>query len=492
MYKALIIDDEENICELISMSFLSIDIECVEAYSVSDAIIALQEENFDVCFTDLKLPDGDGFDVLRYIQEKVPNLPVAMMTAHGNVESAIEALKLGAFDFISKPFKVETLRNLAINAIETKKLPNEESVHGLYGNSPVMEALRAQIKKIARSQAPIYIMGESGTGKEVVARAIHAESARYDGPFIAVNCGALPEHLVESELFGHKKGSFTGADKDKKGLFQSADGGTLLLDEVADLPLSMQVKLLRAIQERAIRPIGEMNEIPVNVRILSASHKSLAQLVQDQEFRQDLFYRLNVISLETPPLRERLSDIPLLVEVILTHLNSENQRSVSISESAIQTLKNYSFPGNVRELQNILERASALCEDEIIQANDLLLTGNSIVKPEIKVKEEVVIAIDVPDIEKEPQIEPITTHESLVNNENTYSNKDIAIPCNLDDPLIPDHIDNIEGYLEAVERKILKRALAENSSKTEAAKQLGISFRTFRYRLKKLNIEDDE
>ncbi len=494
MYKALIIDDEENICELISMSFLSIDIDCVEAYSVSDAIIALQEESFDVCFTDLKLPDGDGFDILRYIQEKVPTLPVAMMTAHGNVESAIEALKLGAFDFISKPFKVETLRNLALNAIETKKIPNEESVHGLYGNSPVMENLRAQIKKIARSQAPIYIMGESGTGKEVVARAIHAESARYEGPFIAVNCGALPEHLVESELFGHKKGSFTGADKDKKGLFQSADGGTLLLDEVADLPLSMQVKLLRAIQERAIRPIGEMNEIPVNVRILSASHKPLAQLVQDQEFRQDLFYRLNVISLETPPLRQRLSDIPLLIEVVLARLNGENQRSVSISESAIKALQNYSFPGNVRELQNILERASALCEDEVIQVGDLLLAGNSMAKIDAKAAIEPIMAAEIPNTEKLPkaEVEEITLNEIEDNDRRIDSHKNIAIPCNLDDPLIPDHIDNIEEYLEAVERKILKRALAEHSSKTEAAKQLGISFRTFRYRLKKLNIEDDE
>ncbi|GAA5098176.1 sigma-54-dependent transcriptional regulator [Wohlfahrtiimonas larvae] len=488
MYKALIIDDEENICELISMSFLSINIDCVEAYSVSEAIVALQEESFDVCLTDLKLPDGDGFDILRYIQDKLPNLPVAMMTAHGNVESAIEALKLGAFDFISKPFEVEALRNLALNAIETKKIPKAESVHGLYGDSPVMVAMREQIRKIARSQAPIYITGESGTGKEVVARAIHAESPRFEGPFIAVNCGALPEHLVESELFGHKKGSFTGADKDKKGLFQAADGGTLLLDEVADLPLSMQVKLLRAIQERAIRPIGEMKEIPVNVRILSASHKALSQLVQEQEFRQDLFYRLNVISLNVPSLRQRLSDVPLLSEIILKRLNEENHRHVSIADDALSALSQYTFPGNVRELENILERASALCDGEIIHAENLLLTGSHAELLEIDSGFTPTIA---PELIEEP-IKELSQSSSVplqVVKENCEP-EDIA--CSIEDPLIPDQIDDIEGYLEAVERKILKRALAENHSKTEAAKQLGISFRTFRYRLKKLNIEDDE
>ena len=488
MYKALIIDDEENICELISMSFLSINIDCVEAYSVSDAIVALQEESFDVCLTDLKLPDGDGFDILRYIQDKLPNLPVAMMTAHGNVESAIEALKLGAFDFISKPFEVEALRNLALNAIETKKIPKAESVHGLYGESTAMVSMREQIRKIARSQAPIYITGESGTGKEVVARAIHAESPRFEGPFIAVNCGALPEHLVESELFGHKKGSFTGADKDKKGLFQAADGGTLLLDEVADLPLAMQVKLLRAIQERAIRPIGEMKEIPVNVRILSASHKALGQLVQEQEFRQDLFYRLNVISLAVPPLRDRLSDVPLLSDVILHRLNDENRRSVNISSSALESLQHYAFPGNVRELENILERASALCDDETIQPENLLLNVDQDV-PTYPVKTDVVpvveainVAVPESNVKAKPELE--SEKIPMISTEDNDHD--------LEDPSIPDHVDDIESYLEAVERKILKRALAENHSKTEAAKQLGISFRTFRYRLKKLNIEDDE
>ncbi|ELV08425.1 sigma-54-dependent Fis family transcriptional regulator [Wohlfahrtiimonas chitiniclastica] len=463
MYKALIIDDEENICELISMSFLSIDIECVEAYSVSDAIVALQNEAFDVCLTDLKLPDGSGFDVLRYIQDKVPNLPVAMMTAHGNVESAIEALKLGAFDFISKPFEINALRKLALNAVQTQKIPQVASKHGLYGDSVAMVSLRNQIRKLARSQSPIYITGESGVGKEVVARAIHAESPRFDGPFIAVNCGALSEHLVESELFGHKKGSFTGADKDKKGLFQAADGGTLLLDEIADLPLSMQVKLLRAIQERAIRPIGAMHEIPVNVRILSASHKSLAALVDAGEFRQDLFYRLNVISLHVPPLRERRGDVAILVKVILERLNHDNGRAVTITEGALRRLDHYAFPGNVRELENILERASTLCDGDVIEEKDLLLNSNN----------ELVL---VSGVQNAPP--------PMIN--------DLMDTGDQEDPVIPDHIDDIEAYLAAVERKILKRALAEHDSKTEAAKQLGISFRTFRYRLKKLNIEDDD
>ncbi|MGL4673373.1 MAG: sigma-54 interaction domain-containing protein, partial [Wohlfahrtiimonas sp.] len=404
---------------------------------------------------------------------------------------------LGAFDFISKPFEVEALRSLALNAIETKKIPTAESIHGLYGESTAMIEMREQIRKIARSQAPIYITGESGTGKEVVARAIHAESPRFEGPFIAVNCGALPEHLVESELFGHKKGSFTGADKDKKGLFQAADGGTLLLDEVADLPLSMQVKLLRAIQERAIRPIGEMKEIPVNVRILSASHKALAMLVQEQEFRQDLFYRLNVISLGVPALRQRLSDVPLLVDVILHRLNEENRRNVNISPEAIEALKTYTFPGNVRELENILERASALCDGEIIQPENLLLSMNNHIatfEPAVEIVPTIIPEL-IREIESVPKAPVEIIKEEIITpvipqNTRIETSETLTI-CDLEDPLIPDHIDDIEGYLEAVERKILKRALEENHSKTEAAKQLGISFRTFRYRLKKLNIEDD-
>ncbi len=474
MYKALIVDDESDICQLISLSFMSIDINCVEAYSVSDAICALQNETFDVCFTDLKLPDGDGFDIVKYIQENYPTLPVAMMTAHGNVESAIEALKLGAFDFISKPFEIDQLRKLALDAIKTHTSAihhdsGDTSLHGIYGNSAATTHLKEQIKKLARSQAPVYIHGESGTGKELVARAIHNESARKNGPFIAVNCGAIPEHLVESEFFGHKKGSFTGADKDKIGLFQAAEGGTLMLDEVADLPLTMQVKLLRAIQERSIRPVGELKEIPVNVRIVSATHKDLAKLVEEHTFRQDLYYRLNVITLNTPPLRERLDDLPVLTEIIMSKINHQNETSIVLANSALEALRHYHFPGNVRELENILERASALCDNNEITDTDLLL------------------------ISQEPsnQIE-----KSTVNSEMTQNSSDEIVvetqPIICDnDIVIPDEIDDIEAYLEAVERKILRRALDRNTNKTEAAKDLGISFRTFRYRLKKLNVESD-
>src|SRR5699024_4757318 len=322
-YTALIIDDEVDICELIEMSFMSINIDCVKAYSVNDAIVALQKQDFDVCFTDLKLPDGNGFEIIEYIQERKPNLPVAMMTAHGNVESAIEALKMGAFDFISKPFELEHLRRLALSAVQTKTVLSEQEAtqktitkkpnkYGMYGTSQAMDEVRRIISRLARSQAPVYINGESGTGKELAARAIHGESGRSDGPFIAVNCGAIPEQLVESEFFGHKKGSFTGADRDKKGLFEAANNGTIFLDEVADLPLPMQVKLLRAIQDPAVRPVGGSEEITINARIISASHKNLEHLVLEQEFRQVLFYRLNVITLNLPPLRERLEDLPIL------------------------------------------------------------------------------------------------------------------------------------------------------------------------------------
>lgn len=483
-YTALIIDDEVDICELIEMSFMSINIDCVKAYSVNDAIVALQKQDFDVCFTDLKLPDGNGFEIIEYIQERKPNLPVAMMTAHGNVESAIEALKMGAFDFISKPFELEHLRRLALSAVQTKTVLSEQEAtqktitkkpnkYGMYGESQAMDEVRRIISRLARSQAPVYINGESGTGKELAARAIHGESGRSDGPFIAVNCGAIPEQLVESEFFGHKKGSFTGADRDKKGLFEAANNGTIFLDEVADLPLPMQVKLLRAIQERAVRPVGGTEEITINARIISASHKNLEHLVLEQEFRQDLFYRLNVITLNLPPLRERLEDLPILCHHLLERINEANGSETVITRDAIDALSHYNFPGNVRELENILERASALCLDQTITPEDLGLEHGLLQKQ--------VINRDVARIDATLQ-EGDTKQETIA---------EYYEPDENDEIIVPKEVTDIDDYLARVENKIISQALENNRNKTEAAKSLGISFRQFRYRLKKHNIEED-
>ncbi len=469
-YHALIIDDEEDICELIEISFLSIGIKSTKAYSVSDAIVALQNDEFDVCFTDLRLPDGDGFQILEYIQRNTPELPVAMMTAHGNVESAIEALKLGAFDFISKPFEVTHLRKLATDAIKTKlSAENAESKEIMHGNSKAMQHIRNLIKRLAHSQAPVYINGESGTGKELAARAIHSESSRRDAPFIAVNCGAIPEQLVESELFGHVKGAFTGADQDKVGLFEAANEGTIFLDEIADLPLDMQVKLLRTIQERTVRPVGGTKEVALNVRIISASHRHIEDLVLRNEFRQDLFYRLNVITLNLPPLRDRLEDIPILSEHLLKRINEENGTQYYLSKEAIDHLMNYSYPGNVRELGNILERATAFAVSDELTPENLQLKHNTALHKEIKKQTH---EQDSPTILGEDQLE------------------EERPPNDASDIVLPPIINDIDAYLEAIERKIIERALAENRNKTEAAKSLGISFRQFRYRLKKLKIED--
>lgn len=557
-YKALIIDDEEDICELIEMSFFSINIECTKAYTVNEAIIALQSDEFDVCFTDLKLPDGNGFEILQYIHERKPNLPVAMMTAHGNVESAIEAMKLGAFDFISKPFKLEHLRTLALNAIKAGKVINQqatlkesenqgpgqirESISSplpssgrkivgkarLYGQSARMAEVRSMIARLARSEAPVYINGESGTGKELAARAIHEESGRVDGPFIAVNCGAIPEQLVESEFFGHKKGSFTGANRDKEGLFEAANEGTLFLDEVADLPLQMQVKLLRAIQERAVRPVGGTTEVSFNARLISASHKNLQDLVYQQLFRQDLFYRLNVITLNLPSLRERLDDLLILSEHLLERINQANNSTITISTEALNALSRYHFPGNVRELDNILERAAALCLNNTIQPDDLGITlphhqeipytpfsqapkdyhtkwdpstpsrsnqpsrphdyhhapSSPISNPQSPERYDSFTPSEPPSTHQQYQAHSQAHFQAPPQTQSQEANQHNALS-------IPRDINDIDHYLESIERKILLQALGQYPNKTEAAKGLGISFRQLRYRLKKHNIEDD-
>ncbi len=457
-YLALIVDDEPDILELLKLTLERMDIQCHAAGSLGQAKGLLEQYNFDLCLTDMRLPDGDGIDLVRHIADNYPKLPVAMITAHGNMELAVEALKAGAFDFVSKPVDLGVLRRLVNTALKlSKKSPRVEATEAeasdsdlqLLGDSAVMQQTRATIKKLSRSQAPVYISGESGSGKELVARQIHALGPRVDKPFVPVNCGAIPPDLMESEFFGHKKGSFTGAVSDKAGLFQAADGGTLFLDEVAELPLPMQVKLLRAIQEKSVRAIGEQKETPVDVRILSATHKDLAKLVTDGDFRQDLFYRINVIELPVPPLRQRSEDIPQLADHILVKLTDTDQQA-HLHDSALTALQQYSFPGNVRELENILERAMTLCEGDTIQAEDLMLPSDN------GTSNDTARAINLP----EPG----------------------ELPIGSDMPL--------EDYLDSIEKDAIVKALEQTRyNKTAAAKLLGITFRALRYRLKKLGLE---
>jgi two-component system response regulator PilR (NtrC family) len=444
---ALIVDDEPDIRELLEITLGRMDIDTQTAADLSDARTLLRRNRFDLCLTDMRLPDGNGIELVQEIGNEFPNLPVAVITAHGNMDSAIQALKAGAFDFVSKPVDLQILRRLVQTALKLGANQADLSVPAetagikamLLGKSRAMESIRVMIGKLARSQAPVYISGESGTGKELAAKLIHEQGPRGDRPFVAVNCGAIPKELMESEFFGHKKGSFTGAIADKLGLFQAADSGTLFLDEVADLPLEMQVKLLRAIQEKSVRPVGSQQETSVDVRIISATHKDLPQLVERGEFRQDLFYRINVIGLHIPPLRERREDIPLLVESILSRLAEKNAiPRPPIAAEALNGLSAQPLPGNVRELENILERAVTLCEGEQIGLEDLLLPASPAAPYQPEISEEM--------------------------------------------PL--------EAHLEQVEREIIVKALEETRwNRTAAAKKLGLSFRALRYRLKKLGID---
>ncbi len=442
--RALIIDDEPDIRELLSITLERMNLEVATADTMAAAIAALRSDTFALCLTDMKLPDGDGLDIVEWIQKHKPQTPVAVITAHGNVETAVRALKLGAFDFISKPLDITALRKLITATLKlgdssenTIQLPQIK----LLGQSQKMEQLRELIERVARSQAPVHIYGESGTGKELVAHLVHDAGARRDGPFVPVNCGAIPTELMESELFGHKKGSFTGAVADKQGLIQSAEGGTLFLDEIADLPLHMQVKLLRVIQQKSVRPVGESREVPVDVRILSATHKNLAALVAEGKFREDLFYRVNVIEVRVPPLRERLDDIPEIAASIVKRLGKQiGNRSLGITDNALKVLGEYHFPGNVRELENVLERAATLCSDGMIDAGDLQL------RP--KAAAEVAIQSSVAPGEK------------------------------------------LGDALEDIERDAIVRALEQTRyNKTKAAALLGMTFRSLRYRIKKLGIE---
>jgi two-component system response regulator PilR (NtrC family) len=451
--RALVVDDEPDIRELLSITLSRMQLDVATAPDYASAVRALGPERYDLVLTDMRLPDGDGLDLVEWIQNHRPGVPVAVITAHGNVEAAVRALKLGAFDFISKPLDLAALRKL-ISA--TLKLRPEGGFAAedtqrrasltLLGDSRPMQQLRQMIGKVARSQAPVHISGDSGTGKELVARLIHESGPRSDGPFVPVNCGAIPSELMESELFGHKKGSFTGAVADKQGLIQSAEGGTLFLDEVADLPLHMQVKLLRVIQEKSVRPVGETREVPADVRVLSATHRKLDELVKAGRFREDLYYRINVIELRVPALRERLDDVPPLVDMLLGRVARQiGVRQPEISDEAMDKLLSYSYPGNVRELENILERAVTLCSEDRIEPEDIQLKQGQLLA-------------DLPEGKE-------------------LGASELAA-------------DGLEGQLESIQRDAIVRALEQTRyNKTKAAALLGMTFRQLRYRVKKLGIE---
>lgn len=438
----LVVDDEDDIREVIELSLLRMGLSCESAASVGEAMQRLASGSYRLCLTDMRLPDGDGLDIVARIQQQHAGLPVAVISAFGSVDTAIRALKLGAFDFVTKPVELKALRALVQHAMrldEPTPAPAAEGERRLIGRSPAIVHLRGQVERLARSQAPVFIRGESGTGKEVIARMIHALGPRAKGPFVPVNCGAIPPELMESEFFGHMRGSFSGATADKPGLFRAAQGGTLFLDEVAELPLAMQVKLLRAIQERAVRPVGAHAEEAVDVRILSASHRDLAALVAEGRFRQDLFYRIDVIALHVPPLRERPEDIAELATHILARLAARDGGPVrSLSSGALATLRSHAFPGNVRELENLLERACALCEgDEIVPA----------------------------DIASNPSPAPLTVVSLCPQPE--------ALPA-----------DDTE------EKACILRTLDETRwNRSEAARRLGMTLRQLRYRLQKWGME---
>ncbi|MFU8815705.1 MAG: sigma-54-dependent transcriptional regulator [Pseudomonadales bacterium] len=480
--RALVVDDEPDIRELLEITLGRMGIVTTAAANVTEARTLLAEQDYDLCLTDLHLPDGNGVDLVGFIGEFRPSLPVAVITAYGSMDVAIGALKAGAFDFLQKPVDLEQLRALVDAALKLGDpggAPRDGRTR-LVGTSSVMERLRAQIAKLARSQAPIYLSGESGSGKEVAARLIHELGPRAEAPFVAVNCGAIPGELMESEFFGHVKGSFTGAVADNQGLFQAAAKGTLFLDEVADLPLSMQVKLLRAIQEKAVRAVGSAQENPIDVRVLCATHKDLGLEVAAGRFRQDLYYRLNVIELAMPSLRERRGDIPELAALILERLSADyGGRLPALAPDALQALQEYGFPGNVRELENILERAFTLCEGGTIRPHDLQLAGAVDAWEEAA---SVATATVAPATTAAATARPRAWEGADETVEATGNGTQATVR------LSPG--ESLEGFLEGLERRLITEALeATRWNKTAAAKRLGITFRALRYRLKKLQLE---
>jgi two-component system response regulator PilR (NtrC family) len=436
--KVLVVDDEPDLLELLELTLSRMGLDTTRAETVGEAIRLLDKEPFDLCLTDMRLPDGEGLRVVEHINQKGLDVPVAVITAFGSAENAVAALKAGAFDYLAKPVALEQLRALVKQALKVPDKPLAPAGYQLLGDSPAMQQVRDLIERLARSQAPVFINGESGSGKELAARMIHLQGARAELPFIAVNCGAIPENLMESEFFGYKKGAFTGAENDRDGFFQAANGGTLFLDEVADLPLAMQVKLLRSIQEKKVRKVGATQEDPVDVRLISATHKKLGALVESGEFRQDLYYRLHVIELPMPPLREMREDIPSIATAILLRL--ARGQPANLQADAIASLEAYPFPGNVRELENILERGLSLAADPTeITAQDLHLTPPA-------------------------------------------DDTDVAIPPGEKWPL--------QDYLDRVERAAINEALEKTRyNRTAAAKLLGITFRAMRYRMERLGIK---
>jgi two-component system response regulator PilR (NtrC family) len=439
--QVLVVDDEPDIRELLELTLVKMGLGVTSAGSVAEAKERLKGERFELCLTDMRLPDGEGLELVRYIAALASDVPVAVITAYGSAENAVAALKAGAFDYVSKPVGLEQLRALVRSALSLPEAAPAKDQQ-LLGESAPLVRVRELIGKLARTQAPVYISGESGSGKELAARLIHENGARRDAPFVPVNCGAIPENLMESEFFGYKKGAFTGAAEDRDGFFQAANGGTLFLDEVAELPLPMQVKLLRAIQEKRVRKVGSTQEEAVDVRIISATHQKLAELAAAGRFRQDLFYRLNVIELRMPPLRECREDVPRIAGSILARLAAQNGREAPrLDPAAVEALVDYAFPGNVRELENILERALALSGSDQVSAEDLRLAPS-------------------PDDDEAP-------------------------PANGAGETLPD-------YLDALERKAILEALGKTGfNRTAAAKLLGITFRQLRYRMQRLGITDE-
>ena len=447
---ALIIDDEPDLLSLLAISLGSMGIETVKAENISSAKQQLGEHRFDLCLTDLRLADGSGLEIIEHVGQLQGNTPIAVITAFGDPATAVKALKAGAYDYVCKPLEIEDLESLVKNALQHSAANGRKSEPGgeqneheksvvLLGKSDAIATIRSIIGKVARNLAPVLISGETGTGKELIARMIHQQSARADDPFIAVNCGAIPKELMESQFFGHKKGSFTGAHKDTAGLFQAAWGGTLFLDEVAELPLELQVKLLRVIQEKRLRAVGDTTEVSTNIRLISATHRDLNRMIDNGSFREDFFYRINVIPIHAPPLRSRREDISCLVENFTHRISQQHGFAPpDFTSGALAALASHDFPGNVRELENILERAIALHENQVITEPDIMLSSG-------------------------PIANPLRRHDHS------------ALP--------------IDNHILEVEKQRIRSALAENQGNiTAAAKSLGTTFRSLRYRIKKLQI----